>query len=503
MVAVVLLVILGFAGGVVSAQGESERAKNALRELQDEKPAGAEMERSRARWPEYGREIDEAVKRQDDAVLRGGADADDAVKHYENRAEVRGGVVDLYLAGRILGNTGRVEEAKKLFEKAIQIDPWFPWAYHGLGTCHVRRERFEDAVKAYRRALELDPSFIRAMEPLAVCLIQLERPQEAEDLLRRILERHPENQGALRTLARIHALRHRFGEAIELLRKLLELRPEDDEARRMLAYCYREAERPEDAEKIYLALVKAQPEDRTSLKALAGLKLRQGENHVAADYYRRVLKLTDPGSPEAESLRKIADDLQNGPAIEKRNPKQKTADEWMDVLLNSVDEQKCLQAVRVLGANVDDVPTVEQWTALQQAFLQALKSKFPSVKVLALRQVERSPLYRSEELARLAMLFLDRNQDRLVRAQAAETLGELRHPSAVPAIVDALAQTDDPYVFERSFHALVKLAPQLVTIPMPETLDRESMADAARQWKDWYAAHRDRYKRYEAKADNK
>jgi hypothetical protein len=61
----------------------------------------------------------------------------------------------------------------------------------------------------------------------------------------------------------------------------------------------------------------------------------------------------------------------------------------------------------------------------------------------------------------------------------------------------------DPYVFEQAYDALFKLTPAYLPPRLPENLDKEAMAAAAKQWKDWYAANRDRYRRFEKDPNEK
>ena len=50
----------------------------------------------------------------------------------------------LYLYGRFLGLLERVDDASTRFEAALRLDPYFPWAHHGLGTCFAKRGKYAE-----------------------------------------------------------------------------------------------------------------------------------------------------------------------------------------------------------------------------------------------------------------------------------------------------------------------------------------------------------------------
>jgi serine/threonine-protein kinase len=74
---------------------------------------------------------------------------------------------ELYAKGRQLFNLGdpaQFEQARQLFEQALELDPKYALAYSGLGSIHAfryvattRRDDLERGVELLRRALEFDP----------------------------------------------------------------------------------------------------------------------------------------------------------------------------------------------------------------------------------------------------------------------------------------------------------------------------------------------------------
>ncbi len=53
---------------------------------------------------------------------------------------------------------GRAEEARALFEEAVQVDPTYSQGYNGIGVTYYMRDRYDEAKDAYGLALEADPA---------------------------------------------------------------------------------------------------------------------------------------------------------------------------------------------------------------------------------------------------------------------------------------------------------------------------------------------------------
>ncbi len=97
--------------------------------------------------------------------------------HYEEAAELYQALVEedpgdgalrASLAGA-LGALGRLEESLTHLDKAIELQPANPEAYHNRGVIHERQGKTEAAVRQYQIALRYDPHY----EPAQRALIRL------------------------------------------------------------------------------------------------------------------------------------------------------------------------------------------------------------------------------------------------------------------------------------------------------------------------------------------
>ena len=97
----------------------------------------------------------------------------------------------------LLHGGGSLEEAVRLFEKALQIDPT-SLARDGLGLCRVRQGRWDEGIAEIRRSIVLDRGFSAAQRAdLVYALVQAGRTDEARSVLEERLEHHrTHNAGA-------------------------------------------------------------------------------------------------------------------------------------------------------------------------------------------------------------------------------------------------------------------------------------------------------------------
>jgi tetratricopeptide (TPR) repeat protein len=84
-----------------------------------------------------------------------------------------------YHFGAQLNNMGRIEEAARYLESALEKEPVLLEARVMLGEVRLKAGRSEDAAAEFRRALEINPGWMDAHAGLGKALVQLKRFAEA------------------------------------------------------------------------------------------------------------------------------------------------------------------------------------------------------------------------------------------------------------------------------------------------------------------------------------
>ncbi|MFQ5519841.1 MAG: tetratricopeptide repeat protein, partial [Candidatus Methylomirabilia bacterium] len=84
------------------------------------------------------------------------------------------------LLAMTLSYAEREEEAIRLFERAMRLNPFPPnWYLNGLGWTYVWAERYEDAIPMFQKVLQRNPDFLPGHEGLATTYSLLGREGEA------------------------------------------------------------------------------------------------------------------------------------------------------------------------------------------------------------------------------------------------------------------------------------------------------------------------------------
>jgi tetratricopeptide (TPR) repeat protein len=168
------------------------------------------------------------------------------------RENPRDGTLRASLAGA-LGALGRYDESLSQLERAIELEPVNPGAYHNRGAIYERQGKPEAAAREYETALRYDPGYAPARRALielrggrlqqdptrpdekqAVRLAEQARHAALRGDYEAAVERLDEAEHLAPNLAQIHHYRANIAflmddrpGAIEALRRALELEPED------------------------------------------------------------------------------------------------------------------------------------------------------------------------------------------------------------------------------------------------------------------------------------
>jgi pentatricopeptide repeat protein len=143
------------------------------------------------------------------------------------------------------GSRESIEEAIRLFERAIELDPKYAHAYAGLGYAMAlkghfmtRPEYFEQGVNYLQKAIELDPLLADGYSGLGFIFTGMGRDEDAIGALRRALSFAPHDYLAHSALGRAYMIgKGMFREAAAEYKQTLKLNPQAGWVAQQLALC--------------------------------------------------------------------------------------------------------------------------------------------------------------------------------------------------------------------------------------------------------------------------
>jgi len=107
------------------------------------------------------------------------------------------------------------DDAVKILEKAIELDPKNPQLHINLGVAYSEpqlithdKENIQRAIKAYRKAIKLDPDSALAHYNLGLLLAFTHKTGEAKKMYERAVQLEPENKGNFSGLLRVIEIRN-------------------------------------------------------------------------------------------------------------------------------------------------------------------------------------------------------------------------------------------------------------------------------------------------------
>jgi len=98
----------------------------------------------------------------------------------------------LYEQAELYRNQGNLEDAIAFYQKTIELDPNFSWAYHQLGDIFSEQNNPTEAIGVYRQAIALNPNFSWSYHNLGMVLIQQKQWDQAILAYSKAIELNPD-----------------------------------------------------------------------------------------------------------------------------------------------------------------------------------------------------------------------------------------------------------------------------------------------------------------------
>ena len=216
----------------------------------------------------------------------------EAIRHYERALEIKPDFVDaLNNLGSVLADQGRSAEALRLFEKALAIAPNHVEARNNLGTLFADQKRYVEAIRLFQQTLEIDPDCAEAHYNLANILADQKRYAEAIPHFERAIEIKPRFAGAHYSLGLVLAAQGKFAEAICQYQAAIASRPDYAEAHNNLANALALQGNLAGAIEHYQQALRIQPDFVESHNNLGSLLAGQGRSVEATEHFRKAVEL--------------------------------------------------------------------------------------------------------------------------------------------------------------------------------------------------------------------
>jgi TolB-like protein/Flp pilus assembly protein TadD len=221
---------------------------------------------------------------------------------------------DYYLRGRQFFHQFRrtgIQFARRMFERAIEVDPGYALAYSGVADCcsflymywDGSKANLESAESASRRALELDPERAEAHASRGFALALRRQYAEARQEFEAALRLDPKLYEAHYLYARACFQEGKLEEAVRHYQDASRVRPEDYQALLLMTAPLKGLGRAAEAEavcrrglQVAERHLELNPDDARALYLGGGALAQLGERERGREWTRRALAI-DPEDP--------------------------------------------------------------------------------------------------------------------------------------------------------------------------------------------------------------
>uniref|UniRef100_A0A8C7E2T6 dolichyl-phosphate-mannose--protein mannosyltransferase n=1 Tax=Naja naja TaxID=35670 RepID=A0A8C7E2T6_NAJNA len=234
---------------------------------------------------------------------------DTAVSHYQKAIEFSPGHhVAMVNLGRLYRSLGQNKDAEVWYKRALKVARKVE-ILSPLGALYYNTGRYEDALKIYREAASLQPSNKETRLALAQVLTTMGQAKEAEQMLSHIVTEGAECLECYRLLSAIYSKQENYNKALEAIDKALQLKPKDPKIISELFFTkgnqLREQNHLDKAFESYKVSVDFNPEQAQAWMNMGGIEHIKGNYIPARQYYEKALQLVPNSKLLKENLAKL------------------------------------------------------------------------------------------------------------------------------------------------------------------------------------------------------
>jgi protein O-GlcNAc transferase len=155
------------------------------------------------------------------------------------------------LVGACYKALGRLKEAAKMFETAVNIKPDYAEAHKILGITLKEFGEFEAAIASLKKAILIDSDYVDAHYNLAITLKDFDQLNDAVHSYKRVLEINPNFSEAHNNLGNVFKDLEQLDQAVESYKKAIAINPNFAEAHNNLGNVFKDLEQLDQAVESY------------------------------------------------------------------------------------------------------------------------------------------------------------------------------------------------------------------------------------------------------------
>lgn len=203
-----------------------------------------------------------------------------------------------------------VQEAQKLYQRAIELEPSFEDAHFKLGKLYVARQEYENALASFDKLIEIDLNNARAYFWKGIAYKENKFIDQAEAMFFKTTEMDNTYYDAYMQLGEIYTNKNNRATAIQFYDNALRIKPNSDEALYAKGRIYQDSKRYKDAYAAYSQAVLINPGHKFASYGKAFVDVRFENYEEALKTLDQIIRLSEDYS-NAYTLRGFVYEMQN------------------------------------------------------------------------------------------------------------------------------------------------------------------------------------------------
>lgn len=219
-------------------------------------------------------------------------DRSEARKYFNKALQVSPGYLPAaMLLARLEEFDGRVDKAESMYKKLVQTNKEDTNALMALARLAAAQKRSEDMVNWLKQASKRSPRDVRSRMVLAEYYLREKQLAKADLMLKEALDIVPGDNALLELEARLQMAEGQYNVALSSLNKLITKVPDSVYARTLLAEVYLKLNQLAGARQQLGIVLEKQPYYVSALVLMASLELQSGHFDKALNYAAKVQKI--------------------------------------------------------------------------------------------------------------------------------------------------------------------------------------------------------------------
>jgi tetratricopeptide (TPR) repeat protein len=445
--------------------------------------------------------IREAVVEQDKELARMSPKA--LINRYAGRLQREpNDLPTLYVLARAYGKAKSHDDAITTYGEVLKLEPRLWYAWRDRGALRWEKKDVAGAEADLRQAIAVKPEFPIALQDLATILLHQQAGsggkggEEAARLLNKVLELEPGNEKARFQLVNVYLALKRPDDGLRELQVLLSREPNNAGLRLKRAELLAAKGRYEEAFAEFKRLAVEKPSAQEPLWGWLRTAQQAGSSpeEEALWVLERLARLVSE-SDRKKLLEQVASIRKRQSQPRPDEPAGPPKPEQIAAAVRSSDEKVRREVLAWLVTR----PVGYQWPpVLTQALIERAvrgDEPVPQNRALALDILGRTGVVGLAPLLRWGLY----DADPLVRAKAADVLGDLGAPASLGALYDSAV--GDPGIKDAAAREVVAVAAQAAAYrvaKVPPPLSEESLSARVQAFRAWWRDPATRPKKLEA-----